>query len=71
MTYKNVYYKKFIWKIIYLVILFVKCVFWQILNEMGENLNLYTKDDYEIFKRILFDFFNEKDFTFNEFICKI
>ena len=34
-------------KILYIISISVKCIFWQILNEIGENQDLYrNRDDF-------------------------
>ena len=51
----------------------VKCILWQICNEIVDNQDLYrNKDDFWIFKKqknILF--FNLEDFIFKKYICKM
>ena len=57
---------------IYLVSKSVKCLFWQIFNEIIDNQDLYRKKrPLKSFLNKKFLYFYLKDFVFNKYICKM
>ena len=59
--------------ILHFISIYVKCILWQIFNEIVENKGFYRKKD-DFWKKKLnkkFLFFNLKDFIFNKYTCKM